>query len=64
MCYSSIFGWYLLEVGDLEPNGKLIYTKLEGLNEGLGYRTFFILETDGISPIDEEARELGFSLEK
>ena len=36
MCYSFLFGWYMLEEGELDPNGKLFYAKLEEGNGGLG----------------------------
>ena len=38
MCLSLLFGWYMLEKGDLEPNGKLFDAKSEEGNGNFGDR--------------------------
>ena len=54
----------MLEEGELDPNGKLFYAKLEEGNGGLGDRKIVIAERAGRSPRGEEAREAGFLLER
>ena len=42
----------MLEEGELDSNGKLLYEKLEEGNGGLGDREIVISERYGRSPID------------
>ena len=46
----------MLEENELYPNGKLLYTKLEEVNVGLGDIKIGIVEGSIRSPRDEEAR--------
>ena len=40
----------------MNPNGQLVYAKLEEENGGLGYRIIVIVKRAAGSPRDEEAR--------
>ena len=48
-----LFVLYILEGGDLDPNGNLFYEKLGEGNGDLGDRKIVISERSRMSPIDE-----------